>query len=184
MTPGTAPPRPEHVEPVLEGDVRSRHPLGIQGKIVWVVALCWSLFQLWYASPLPFILEFGVFNTTEARSIHLSFALFLAFTAYPAFRSSPRERIPLLDWVFAILGVMSASYLYFFYEGLATRAGSPPLIVAAGQSSTFVAPMPVAVLDQPDLAGVHSAAGEPCSVDRKSVRGPFCQPLSCAAIRH
>jgi len=125
MTPGTAPPRPEHVEPVLEGDVRSRHPLGIQGKIVWVVALCWSLFQLWYASPLPFILEFGVFNTTEARSIHLSFALFLAFTAYPAFRSSPRERIPLLDWVFAILGVMSASYLYFFYEGLATRAGSP-----------------------------------------------------------
>lgn len=89
------------------------------------MALCWSLFQLWYASPLPFILEFGVFNTTEARSIHLSFALFLAFTAYPAFRSSPRERIPLLDWVFAILGVMSASYLYFFYEGLATRAGSP-----------------------------------------------------------
>jgi TRAP transporter 4TM/12TM fusion protein len=125
MATGTMPPRPEDTGPVLEGDARSRHPLGIQGRIVWVVALCWSLFQLWYASPLPFILEFGVFNTTEARSIHLSFALFLAFTAYPAFSSSPRDRVPLQDWVFAILGVMSASYLSLFYEGLATRAGAP-----------------------------------------------------------
>lgn len=38
----------------------------------------------------------------------------------------------------------------------ATRAGSPPLIVAAGQSATFVAPMPIAVLDQPEL-GVRRA---------------------------
>jgi hypothetical protein len=44
-----------------------------------LVALAWSLFQLWFASPIPFMLGFGVFNDTEARSIHLAFALFLAF---------------------------------------------------------------------------------------------------------
>ena len=34
------------------------------------LALLWSLFQLWIASPLPFILGFGVLNDTETRSIH------------------------------------------------------------------------------------------------------------------
>ena len=47
-------------------------------------ALAWSLFQLWYASPLPFIVGFGILNDTEARAIHLAFAMFLAFLAWPA----------------------------------------------------------------------------------------------------
>ena len=55
-------------------------------------ALVWSLFQLWFASPIPFMVGFGVFNDTEARSIHLAFALFLAFAAYPA-SSTPFQRI-------------------------------------------------------------------------------------------
>ena len=58
------------------------------------------LFQLWYASPLPFIFNIGIFNSTEARSIHLAFAIFLAYTAYPTFKkSSPRNYIPIQDWV-------------------------------------------------------------------------------------
>ncbi|PWJ21134.1 TRAP transporter permease [Jannaschia seohaensis] len=56
-------------------------------KFIMLVAVAWSLFQLWYASPLPFIFGFGVFNSTEARSIHLAFALFLAFAAFPAART-------------------------------------------------------------------------------------------------
>ncbi|RUS59053.1 TRAP transporter fused permease subunit [Pseudorhodobacter sp. E13] len=52
-----------------------------------LVALAWSLFQLWFASPLPFIFGIGVFNDTEARSIHLAFAIFLAFAAFPATRT-------------------------------------------------------------------------------------------------
>ncbi|MDT8272258.1 MAG: TRAP transporter permease [Desulfomonilia bacterium] len=125
MTPGKQPPLSEDVEHITETETGSRHPRGYQGRIIWLVALSWSLFQLWYASSLPFILKFGVFNTTEARSIHLSFALFLALTAYPAFKRSPRDSIPIQDWLFAIAGTISASYLYFFYDGLATRAGAP-----------------------------------------------------------
>ena len=87
--------------------------------------LVWSLFQLWYASPLPFMFRWGVLNDTEARAIHLAFAVFLAFTAYPAFKRSPRDHIPIQDWVFALLGAFCASYLYLFYADLANRAGAP-----------------------------------------------------------
>ena len=112
-------------EMVAQVDSGARHPPGVPGKILFGVPLAWSLFQLWYASPLPFVFNVGVFNNTEARSIHLAFALFLAFTAYPAFKRSPRESIPLQDWVFAVLGAFSAAYLYLFYEALSGRSGAP-----------------------------------------------------------
>ncbi|MGB5773638.1 MAG: hypothetical protein WBP89_03115, partial [Sedimenticolaceae bacterium] len=69
---------------VAQVDTGARHPGGIPGKVLFGVPVAWSLFQLWYASPLPFLFGFGVFNNTEARSIHLAFAIFLAFTAFPA----------------------------------------------------------------------------------------------------
>ena len=86
---------------VAEADIGGRKPSGLAAKAIMAVAVAWSLFQLWYASPLPFMLGFGVFSDTEARCFHLSFALFLAFAAYPAFKSSPRKHVPLLDWALA-----------------------------------------------------------------------------------
>ena len=110
---------------VAQVDTGARHPGGIPGKMLFAVPVGWSLFQLWYASPLPFLFNFGVFNDTEARSIHLAFAIFLAFTAFPAFKRSPRDHIPVQDWVFAALGAFSAAYIYLFYAELAGRAGAP-----------------------------------------------------------
>ncbi|MBV2361598.1 TRAP transporter permease [Thalassococcus sp. CAU 1522] len=75
-------------ELVASSDTGGRNPAGPIGTFLVVVALLWSLFQLWIASPLPFIIGWGVFNDTEARSIHLAFALFLAFAAYPAARTT------------------------------------------------------------------------------------------------
>ncbi|EGA71814.1 TRAP-type uncharacterized transport system fused permease component [Vibrio sinaloensis DSM 21326] len=110
---------------VAQADTGARSPSGIPGRILWFVPLCWSLFQLWYASPLPFIFDFGVLNDTEARSIHLMFAVFLAFTAYPALKNSPRDRIPAVDWVLALAGSFAAAYIYIFYTQLAERSGAP-----------------------------------------------------------
>ncbi|PSW15155.1 DUF3394 domain-containing protein [Photobacterium sanctipauli] len=110
---------------VAQADTGARSPVGLAGNILWLVPLCWSLFQLWYASPLPFILDFGVLNDTEARSIHLAFAIFLAFTAYPALKRSPRDKIPVVDWILALAGSFSASYLFLFYTELAGRSGAP-----------------------------------------------------------
>ena len=112
---------------VASSDTGARKPLGAPGKLLVGVAAAWSLFQLWIASPLPYIVRFGVFNATEARSIHLAFAIFLAFMAYPALKRSPRDRIPLTDWVLALVGAFCAAYLFLFYADLAQRPGSPLL---------------------------------------------------------
>ncbi len=112
-------------ELVAESDTGGRAPKGAVATALMLVALAWSLFQLWYASPLPFAVGFFVFNDTEARSIHLAFAIFLGFTAYPAFKRSPRAYIPVQDWVFAAVGAFCAGYLFLFYSELATRPGQP-----------------------------------------------------------
>src|SRR5687768_15593352 len=112
-------------ELVAQVDTGARKPAGATAIVIFTTALAWALFQFWYASPLPFMLGFGVLNDTEARAIHLAFALFLAFLAWPATKRSPRDRIPLLDWVFAIAGAFAGAYLLLFYAQLATRPGQP-----------------------------------------------------------
>jgi TRAP transporter 4TM/12TM fusion protein len=72
---------------VASSDTGGRGATGTVGVFLTCVALAWSLFQLWIASPIPFIVGWGVFNDTEARSIHLAFAIFLAFAAFPAART-------------------------------------------------------------------------------------------------
>ena len=121
-------------EMVAEADTGARHPAGPTGILLTAVAVAWSAFQVWYASPLPFVFGVFILNDTEARAIHLGFAIFLAYAAYPAFKRSPRDRIPAADWIMAIIGALAASYLFTQYGALATRPGQPTtldLITAA-----------------------------------------------------
>ena len=111
-------------EELIAKDVGARLPAGAMAKLITGLALLWSLFQLWIASPLPFMLRIGVFNNTEARSIHLAFALLLAFLAYPAFKRSPRDRVPLIDIALGLIAAASAGYLFIVYEQLAQRPGN------------------------------------------------------------
>jgi len=112
-------------ELVAKADTGARKPAGVTAKIIFGVALAWALFQFWYASPLPFTFGIGILNDTEARSLHLAFALFLAFTAWPAFSNSPRNRVPWQDWLFALAGAFAGAYLLLFYRELALRPGQP-----------------------------------------------------------
>jgi TRAP transporter 4TM/12TM fusion protein len=91
---------------------------------VFAVALAWSLFQLWYASPLPFEFGWGILNDTEARSLHLGIGLFLAFLCFPLLKSQ-RGKIPFYDWVLAAAGALAGGYFLLFYAELATRPGIP-----------------------------------------------------------
>lgn len=79
-------------------------------KLMAGVAFAWAIFQIWIASPLPFVVGWGVFSSGEARSVHLGFAIFLAFLAYPAFSGSSRHKIPLTDWALAIIACLCALY--------------------------------------------------------------------------
>ncbi|WP_394294430.1 TRAP transporter permease [Aeromonas rivipollensis] len=111
-------------EELIAQDVGARLPLGLMGWLITGLALAWSLFQLWIASPLPFMLGFGVLNDTETRAIHLTFALLLAYLVFPAFRRSPRDRVPLGDIALGLIAAGAAAYLFVMYEALAQRPGS------------------------------------------------------------
>ena len=108
--------------------------MGMARNVLLSVALSWSLFQLWNASPLPYIFKFGIFNDGQARAIHLAFAIFLAFIAFPARKKSFSNQVPITDWLLAFAGSFSAAYLYIFHQELANRAGAPITLdlVAAG----------------------------------------------------
>lgn len=121
----TLAPSAELEQLVAEADTGGRKPTGITANVITAVAIAWSLFQIWYASPLPFTLGFGILNDTEARAIHLGLGLFLAFMAYPAFKSSPRRYVPVADWILALIGAFAGAYLFLFYRELATRPGQP-----------------------------------------------------------
>src|SRR5690348_9962714 len=112
---------------VAEADIGGRKPTGLSKTYIVAVSLAWSVFQLWYASPLPYRLNFGVINDGQARIVHLMFAFLLAFAAFPALPSSPRNRIPMIDWILPLLGAGAALYLLVFYRDISLRPGLPTL---------------------------------------------------------
>jgi TRAP transporter 4TM/12TM fusion protein len=110
---------------VAEADTGGRKPTGISKTLIFSIALAWALFQLWYASPLPYQFNFGVVNDGQARIIHLCFAFLLVFTTFPALSSSPRRYIPIYDWALSIAGVLAATYLLVYYKDISLRPGLP-----------------------------------------------------------
>jgi TRAP transporter 4TM/12TM fusion protein len=119
---------PDLKELVADADTGGRAARGIAGKLIFAVAIAWSLFQLWYASPLPFALGWGVLNDTETRSLHLGIGLLLAFLCFPALRTpAQRARIPWFDWLLGLAAAFAGSYFLLFYAELAMRPGQPNL---------------------------------------------------------
>ncbi|WP_270731866.1 TRAP transporter permease [Shimia sp. Alg240-R146] len=114
---------------VAEADTGARNATGFQGKLIIWICIIWSLFQLYIASKLPGVLAqltgFTDFANVvaQARYIHLAFAMSLAILAFPLFKTSPRDRIPLYDWVLIALGVGASLYLVFFRYQIADRPG-------------------------------------------------------------
>ena len=98
----------------------TRNLKGFHLKIVALIAIIWSLFQLWYASPFPFMFNFGMFKGLPARAIHLGFALTLAFLIFPTMRGG---KINFFDILISILGCFCCLYIYFFYDQLVERGG-------------------------------------------------------------
>jgi TRAP transporter 4TM/12TM fusion protein len=92
-------------------------------KLVGFVAITWSLFQLWYASPLPFLLDFGKFIDVPARAIHLAFGMGLCFLAYPSLKSERNSSINIFDFILAFISLLATFYLVIEYEGLVYRQG-------------------------------------------------------------
>jgi TRAP transporter 4TM/12TM fusion protein len=107
---------------VASSDAGARNPAGGVGTLLAVVAVIWSLFQVLLASPLAnYVFPGDVIN--NSRQVHLAFAVFLAFMAYPAFKSSPRSYIPIADWILGLVGAFIAMYGFFFYQKIVDAGG-------------------------------------------------------------
>ena len=110
-----------NIESKINEDISPTKKLkGLHLKIVLIIAVIWSFFQLWYASPFPFIFNFGMFKGLPARAIHLGFALLLAFLIFPISRS---KKISIFDILIGVIGALSCLYIYFFYDQLVDRGG-------------------------------------------------------------
>ncbi len=113
----------------------TRNLSGFHLKLVAVIAITWSLFQLWYASPFPFWLNFGMFKGLPARAIHLGFALLLAFLIFPYARG---KKVNFIDILIAITGAVCCLYIYFFYDQLVDRGG---ILLKINISDNFTIPI-------------------------------------------
>ncbi|MFN4231515.1 TRAP transporter permease [Thermus sp.] len=118
---------------VEETELGGRRPKGAARYLVFGLGLVWSLFQLWAT-------ELGTLDPMRLRAVHLAFALALAFLAYPG-RRGPRDRIPLLDWGLALLGVAGALYVVFEYYGITQLRGGIP-----SQQDVFMGTLTLVVL--------------------------------------
>ncbi len=103
-------------------------------SLVSIIAIIWALFQL----ALP---SFLILDSIKIRSIHLAFALFLAFLILPFHRKrvassaqkskngskdiNEKKRIPFFDYLLAVGGAISALYIMLDWEGIALRSGTP-----------------------------------------------------------
>ncbi len=108
---------------VEETEGRARVLSGWQLKLVASIAFLWSIFQLWYASPFPFMVGFGVFIDVPARAIHLGFGLFLAFLSFPFYKKNRLKKFDYFNVFLALLSVFVTFYLFFNYENLVYRNG-------------------------------------------------------------
>jgi len=113
----------------------TRNLTGFHLKLVAIIAITWSLFQLWYASPFPFWLNFGMFKGLPARAIHLGFALLLAFLIFPYARG---KKVNFIDILIAITGAICCLYIYVFYDQLVDRGG---ILLKINLSDNFTIPV-------------------------------------------
>ena len=129
----------DNIKTKIQEDISPTKRLsGFHLKIVGYIAIIWSLFQLWYASPFPFMLDFGMFKGLPARAIHLGFALLLAFLIFPIRKN---KSISVIDIFISIVALFCCLYIYFFYDQLVDRGG----VLLTIQFGTFEFPLELVI---------------------------------------
>ena len=108
------------VDKISEDLSPTRNLSGLHLKIVLGIAILWTFFQLWHASPFPFWFNIGMFKGLPARAIHLGFALTLTFLIFPIARG---KKISIYDVIISFVAAFCCLYIYFFYDDLVNRGG-------------------------------------------------------------
>jgi TRAP transporter 4TM/12TM fusion protein len=103
-----------------------RLPTGASKYVIPTIAVVWSFFQLSIASWL-------ILDTVFVRAIHLGFALLIVFLNFPFLKKtrfglkflSVTDRIPVFDYIVALIAAFSAIYIVLDFGGIMQRIGSP-----------------------------------------------------------
>lgn len=117
-------------QPFPVADDRRHPPYRSARSLILTLCFMWSVFQLYVASVVPFVLTEWtglslVFNNQEVRQIHLAFAFALAMLAYPLNKQSPGAQTPWYDYAAAMIAATSCLYLLVFKDQISDRAGLP-----------------------------------------------------------
>lgn len=99
-------------------EAATRKLKGFMGWLVFGGLIAFSLFQLYTAIDKPLMAQLQ-------RSVHLGFALGLAFLLFPARKSMLKKgKVAWYDIIFAILGVVVGSYWPLMMEEIVMRPGT------------------------------------------------------------
>ena len=134
-----------HAEHGMRGDT-----MGITAKITFVIALCWSLFQMASAS---FLLIDSIF----VKAIHLAFAITLVYFNIPMLKPSSSSRwdlrillamnrVTVMDYILGIMAAVAALYIFLDYAGtlLPSRRAQRPATSSWAFCSWFCCSKPPA----------------------------------------
>lgn len=91
-----------------------RQLTGWEKIVITVYAAATSLFHLYTAAT-------GVLASRYQRGFHLFFLLPLAFLLFPATKRSPQDRIPIQDWVLALLAAVPSLFVIIEAQRLESR---------------------------------------------------------------
>lgn len=110
--------------------LRTRSLGGVSRRVVFIIAVGWSLLQLWVASPFvtqlyigDYSINLGLYGDHVMRPLHLACGLFLAYCWYPYGKPSSSDSVSKFDLFFGILSVVCVLYLIVFYNDNAETYG-------------------------------------------------------------
>ena len=87
---------------------------GTTKTLIYLYVLAMGVFHLYTASA-------GNYEAYLQRSIHLAFVLPLAFALFPVNSKAPKDRVPIYDWILAILAAAPGVYSMVNYTAITER---------------------------------------------------------------
>src|SRR5690625_3892707 len=99
-----------------DAESNTRNLAGIAAKIVFIILLAFSLFQLYTGA-------FVQYTAYIQRTVHLGFALTLIFLLYPARKKGNKAKLAWYDILLALAAIVVCGYWPVFYETLVQKIG-------------------------------------------------------------
>lgn len=94
----------------------TRHLHGPAERITFLLAVCWSLFQLYTAI-------FGTFPSTIQRGAHIGAAMMLVYLLYPMRKGKDLDKVPWYDYILCIISLCVGLYHVVNFDALQLRSG-------------------------------------------------------------